>query len=393
MDDSQVQKGTDVLDQVVQNRNGMQSSLARYMRSEKLRELPLFEGLNSKFVSRVIADVDFACFKPGDTILQQGDKASSCYILYRGEVSVVVGGTQVAKLGDGSIFGEICLLGLSQYRTASIVAVSFCDVRVVHKDKFQFALSKFPDVREHFRKEAERRMAATVEKNPEVAPASPKSARRSYFKSAAHRKRLSSGINSEGKPVRRRSQGDLPLTDDSECVVQSCLGQEALQLTSHSADTVSTKDKKEYARLYPTLPAKNQEQSVIDSVLAPTSNTLYLNSARHRSTGSAALSAPNAQLPHCCRSTGSDVVLSTTSSQEIPSDASRTVALDNFLACADLMRISTGSFEDFGFTEGSQPVLPTHSKIATMKESVYLDFGRRRSTGSIVAALPDHCFW
>merc|ERR1719161_670412 len=65
---------------------------------------------------------------------------------------------EVAKLGDGSIFGEICLLGISQHRTASIVAESVCDVRVIHASKFQYALKSFPKERKHFRKEAQRRM-------------------------------------------------------------------------------------------------------------------------------------------------------------------------------------------------------------------------------------------
>ena len=46
--------------------------------------------------------------------------ATACYILHRGEVAVIVGGEEVGKQGDGSVFGDTCLLGLSQRRTLHI---------------------------------------------------------------------------------------------------------------------------------------------------------------------------------------------------------------------------------------------------------------------------------
>lgn len=140
-------------------KGGMQSSLATYMRSEVLRKMDLFKGCEEAFVGRVIENVDTVFFTPGDTIIQEGDTATSCYIINRGEVAVEVGGHQVAKLGDGSIFGEICLLGIVQHRTASIVALSVCDCRVVHRKDFQLAVRLFPKERERFRLEAERRLA------------------------------------------------------------------------------------------------------------------------------------------------------------------------------------------------------------------------------------------
>eukprot|EP00746_Dinoflagellata_sp_MGD_P155041 gnl/MRDRNA2_/MRDRNA2_85170_c0_seq1.p1 gnl/MRDRNA2_/MRDRNA2_85170_c0~~gnl/MRDRNA2_/MRDRNA2_85170_c0_seq1.p1 ORF type:complete len:497 (+),score=70.06 gnl/MRDRNA2_/MRDRNA2_85170_c0_seq1:116-1606(+) len=167
--DSKVRKGVNLLD-YMSNKRSCQSSLGTYMRSEMLRSISLFQGCDPNFVSKIIEDVDIAFFKPGDIVLQQGDEANSCYILNRGEVAVIVDGEQVAKLGDGSIFGEICLLGLSQRRTASIQALEVCDVRVVHQSKFRFALKGFPEERARFRKEAQKRMAELArneeQKNP-----------------------------------------------------------------------------------------------------------------------------------------------------------------------------------------------------------------------------------
>lgn len=187
---------------------GHQSSLACYMRSDMLRDLDLFKDRNPEFVSRVIDDVDIAFFKPGDFILKQGEKADTCYILNRGEVSVQVGGNEVAKLGGGSIFGEICLLGLSQRRTASIIALSFCDIRVVHQDKFQYALKRFPKERHHFHLEAQRRMAEIAKMDQANAP-KPVQKQRRASSSRIPPKLQASDFDCDGNiPARRGSHAD-----------------------------------------------------------------------------------------------------------------------------------------------------------------------------------------
>merc|ERR1712094_97507 len=75
---TQCQKGADCVDNVCTRlksvHGGMQSSLANYMRSDVLRNLELFKNCNPEFVSRIIADVDIAFFKPGDMILQEVTK-------------------------------------------------------------------------------------------------------------------------------------------------------------------------------------------------------------------------------------------------------------------------------------------------------------------------------
>eukprot|EP00746_Dinoflagellata_sp_MGD_P010977 gnl/MRDRNA2_/MRDRNA2_122869_c0_seq1.p1 gnl/MRDRNA2_/MRDRNA2_122869_c0~~gnl/MRDRNA2_/MRDRNA2_122869_c0_seq1.p1 ORF type:complete len:411 (+),score=52.67 gnl/MRDRNA2_/MRDRNA2_122869_c0_seq1:125-1357(+) len=158
---------------------GAQNSLGQWMRSDVLRELALFKGCDPEFVSKIINDVDIAFFQKGDMILQEGDNATSCYILNRGEVAVIVGGKQVAKLGAGSIFGEICLLGLSQRRTASIQALEVCDVRVVHRRMFQFALKSFPVERARFIKQAQKRMAKPRKRLDDATKTQPASCRAS----------------------------------------------------------------------------------------------------------------------------------------------------------------------------------------------------------------------
>lgn len=133
------------------------------MRSEALRKLALFANCRPEFVTWVLDDVDCKFFQPGDIILEEGDKGTSCYILHFGTVSVESKGEVVAHLGQGAIFGEVCLMGLQKVRSATVRADTVCDIRVLQRERFLYALKLFPNERLFFQREAERKLSKLKE--------------------------------------------------------------------------------------------------------------------------------------------------------------------------------------------------------------------------------------
>lgn len=66
------------------------------------------------------------------------------FFLAKGTVEIVNSdGRVVATLTSGSYFGEIALV-TTENRTASVRAVTYCDVLSLCKDHFDYVLSKFP---------------------------------------------------------------------------------------------------------------------------------------------------------------------------------------------------------------------------------------------------------
>jgi hypothetical protein len=107
------------------------------------------------------------------------------------------------------------MLGISEHRTASVVTLSVCDVRIVHKKDFQVALTLFPQERARFRKEAERRMAEIKRKEAQdIASKDPESVSRKQGRRSSRRvapvlrKLQSQGyiIDDTPSPWRRHSQ-------------------------------------------------------------------------------------------------------------------------------------------------------------------------------------------
>jgi len=61
-------------------------------------------------------------WKVGTNLFQQGFFAQAVHLVLEGEVSVVVDGAEVTRLGPGHVFGEMAMLSNRQ-RTATLTAV------------------------------------------------------------------------------------------------------------------------------------------------------------------------------------------------------------------------------------------------------------------------------
>lgn len=118
-----------------------------------------FRDRDARFVELLSRDVKVEVFKPGEIIMKEGARGSSMYILRRGEVEILAGGMPVTRLGSGSVFGEIVLLGVSDRRTATVKAIEFSDCRVVHRTCLQRLLRLFPRERDYFKSLANDRLA------------------------------------------------------------------------------------------------------------------------------------------------------------------------------------------------------------------------------------------
>lgn len=88
-----------------------------------LRQSHLFDVLTGEEVAHFAESACMRPFAPGEVAVQQGDQGSSLFFVLRGEMAVVVDETEVARLGQGRMFGEMSLL-TGEPRKATVRAVS-----------------------------------------------------------------------------------------------------------------------------------------------------------------------------------------------------------------------------------------------------------------------------
>jgi CRP-like cAMP-binding protein len=77
-------------------------------------------------------------YAAAETIVREGDQGSSMFVIVRGEAAVTLAGTdgEVARLRDGSFFGEMSLL-TGEPRAATVTAVADCDLLEIRADAFR----------------------------------------------------------------------------------------------------------------------------------------------------------------------------------------------------------------------------------------------------------------
>lgn len=96
-------------------------SLSRQEKVAWLEQVPLFAGCSPEVVER-LADVSGElAFGPGQVVVKQGQVGNGLYIVVSGEVRIVAGDDELARLGPGEAIGELSVID-QQPRAASAVA-------------------------------------------------------------------------------------------------------------------------------------------------------------------------------------------------------------------------------------------------------------------------------
>ena len=113
---------------------------------------------------------------PGDYICKKDDIGTEMFIIQSGQVQVLDGTARkkvLVTLGQGSVFGEIALLGVGgmNKRTADVISRGFSNLFVLQKVDLELVLKDYPDAKQilnararRFMKENEARQLRETEK-------------------------------------------------------------------------------------------------------------------------------------------------------------------------------------------------------------------------------------
>lgn len=121
--------------------------------TECIKQSAFLRQFDPEFVEEMLSCVGCVraiVFLPKQVIVREGDQGDSMMVIAKGEVEISVHGVPVKRLGEGSFFGELVFVGATDVRTATITAVTFCDVRVIYRRAFTEVISKYPLVEQAF---------------------------------------------------------------------------------------------------------------------------------------------------------------------------------------------------------------------------------------------------
>lgn len=126
------------------------------MHFSTLSKVKLFQDCDQGLLKELVTKLKPTIFLPGDYICRKDDIGREMYIVESGYVMVLgppAPGTKSRKvlvtLGQGSVFGEIALLGVAGIgrRTADVVSKGFSNLFSLRKEDLEAALKYYPEAK------------------------------------------------------------------------------------------------------------------------------------------------------------------------------------------------------------------------------------------------------
>lgn len=113
----------------------------KYIDTEVLREVDLFEKLSDRSLQEVIVLMSIVDVNQGQFIFEEGTEGDALFLILSGEVRISknipgVGEEALAFLPEGACFGEMALVEGRQMRSASAIANKDCELAMLRRKDF-----------------------------------------------------------------------------------------------------------------------------------------------------------------------------------------------------------------------------------------------------------------
>ena len=126
---------------------------------DMLRSIPLFREMGKRELENVGRLADTVDVPSGKVLMREGEFGSEMFVISSGLLAVERGGREVARLGPGSVVGEIALLSEGP-RTATVTALEPSTLFVLAHREFHTLMEDSPEIRRCVTDELARRLRA-----------------------------------------------------------------------------------------------------------------------------------------------------------------------------------------------------------------------------------------
>jgi CRP/FNR family transcriptional regulator, cyclic AMP receptor protein len=110
-----------------------------------LKKVPLFAHCSHSSLESAAANTDEVDVAAGRTLITQGERSDSFYVLIDGEADVAIDGKSRRKLGPGDFFGEISMLDRGP-ATATVTTTKPSRMMVMSHMQFRDAIKGNQDL-------------------------------------------------------------------------------------------------------------------------------------------------------------------------------------------------------------------------------------------------------
>ncbi len=136
----------------------LQTEVGLYLKKDVIEKVSIFKNASDLFKQEIALSLKPIFLTPGDCIFKAGDEGDKMYFVVNGELNTLTQSEDkiLTQLNVGDYFGEIALFK-NQARSATVKALTYCDIYSLDKASFDKLISKYPRVIEEIRKTVEKR--------------------------------------------------------------------------------------------------------------------------------------------------------------------------------------------------------------------------------------------
>ncbi|OLQ75501.1 hypothetical protein BIT28_22995 [Photobacterium proteolyticum] len=119
-------------------------------------KVPFFAKTGADQISEIADMLTPRLVVPGECIITRGEPGTAMYFISSGAVEAATK-PQPVRLGSGNFFGELALL-TQEPRSATVTAISYCQLLVLQLDDFNRIIAAHPDLQAHITQVASKRL-------------------------------------------------------------------------------------------------------------------------------------------------------------------------------------------------------------------------------------------
>jgi Ion transport protein/Cyclic nucleotide-binding domain len=131
----------------------MRLEVLLHVTHELVAKVPLFHHCSPTLRNVLLLSLHAQTYAPGGYIVREGEIGREIFFISRGRMEIITEGGDNAHgvFEDGDYFGDLSLL-LGERRTASVKALSYCELFVLEERSFNEIRKEYPEFREVLKK-------------------------------------------------------------------------------------------------------------------------------------------------------------------------------------------------------------------------------------------------